>query len=385
MWPLFLLSAAHGVTDLSQGALLVALPYFKAKFGLSYAQVSAIALVQNLTSSVSQPLFGYFTDRKSRPWLMPAGCFLSGAAMVASLLAPAYWLVLTFTALCGFGVAAFHPEGAKSANRLSGAAKGKGVSLFAVGGNAGFAVGSLFMAFLLADDRADRLLLYLLPFIVLAVLLYRLTKLLPRQSPDRVAVAGGLKAAVSSPVLIILGIVFLRATVTAGISTFLPLYYVSFLHGDPLYASSLLTVYLAGGAVGTLFGGILSDRLGSKRVMVWSILPVSVLLFMFKSVEGWIVFVVLVVASALLSAAFASSLVLAQNMLPGNVGMASGLTIGFSVGLGAMGVLALGRVADSYGLPIVFDVLTVLPVAAFVLALFMKEPAACDEPIPERA
>ncbi|EAX48306.1 major facilitator superfamily MFS_1 [Thermosinus carboxydivorans Nor1] len=385
MWPLFLLSAAHGVTDLSQGALLVALPYFKAKFGLSYAQVSAIALVQNLTSSVSQPLFGYFTDKKSRPWLMPAGCFLSGAAMVASLLAPAYWLVLTFTALCGFGVAAFHPEGAKSANRLSGAAKGKGVSLFAVGGNAGFAVGSLFMAFLLADDRADRLLLYLLPFIVLAVLLYRLTKLLPRQSPDRVAVAGGLKAAVSSPVLIILGIVFLRATVTAGISTFLPLYYVSFLHGDPLYASSLLTVYLAGGAVGTLFGGILSDRLGSKRVMVWSILPVSVLLFMFKSVEGWIVFVVLVVASALLSAAFASSLVLAQNMLPGNVGMASGLTIGFSVGLGSMGVLALGRVADGLGLPMVFDILTVLPVAAFILALFMKEPAACEATVPERA
>lgn len=129
-----LVGLGHLVTDLSQGALLVALPYFKTKFGLSYAEVSAIALMQNLTSSVIQPVFGYWSDRNPRPWLMAAGCALSGMSMLASFLVNSYWLLLVCTALTGLGIAAFHPEGAKTVNRLSGAAKGKAVSMFVVGG-----------------------------------------------------------------------------------------------------------------------------------------------------------------------------------------------------------------------------------------------------------
>ena len=371
---LWIIVFAHGVTDLSAGALFVALPYFKMKFALSYAEVGAIALMQNLTSSVSQPLFGYFSDRSPRPWLMPAGCLISGVAMLASLLTSHYYLVLLFTAITGFGVAAFHPEAAKTVNFLSGKAQGQGVSLFAVGGNAGFALGSILLAALLFGGISAKILLYFLPFIVVGVPLIWLTLSLPTPEVKYAGNLGSLKGAVSWPLVALLGMVLTRSTVASGISTFMPLYYISYLQGSEIYANSLLTVYLATGAAGTLLGGVMSDRYGSKRVMIYSVLPISVLLYIFPSAGDVGAFIVLALASILLSATFTSSLVLAQRMMPHNIGMASGLTIGLSVGLGAMGVMALGKGADIWGLPIVFDILACLPVIGFILTLFILEP-----------
>lgn len=371
LWIIFF---AHGVTDLSAGALFVALPFFKAKFALSYAEVSAIALMQNLTSSVSQPLFGYYSDRSPRPWLMPVGCLISGVAMLASLWATHYYLVLLFTAITGLGVAAFHPEAAKAANRLSGKAKGKGVSLFAVGGNAGFALGSLLLATLLLGGASIKLFLYVLPFMVVGLPLVRLVRSLPTPEIGNYSSLGSLKASISWPLAALLGMVLTRSTVAAGISTFVPLYYISYLQGSEIYANSLLTIYLAAGAVGTLLGGVMSDRYGSKRVMIFSTLPISLLLYLFPIAGEIGAFVVLALASILLSATFTSSLVLAQRMMPHNVGMASGLTIGLSVGLGAMGVLALGKVADIWGMPMIFVILACLPVVGFILTLFVQEP-----------
>jgi len=368
-----LLSLAHTVTDLSQGALLVALPYFKAKFALGYAEVSAIVLVQNLTSSVIQPLFGYLSDRSSRAWMMPAGCCFAGMAMLAALWAPSYPLLLVCTVLNGLCIAAFHPEAAKAAHRFSGASKGKGVSLFVVGGNAGFAIGSAFMAILLASGAGEKLLLFILPNLVMA---YPLSKLARKVSGETVAVAapdGRMKLEWSLPLIALLAVVFIRATISSGVSTFIPLYYVSYLHGNELYAGKILTVCLASGAIGTLFGGTLSDRYGSKRVMIWSILPVTLMLSVFQIMDGLWVFLPLGITSALLSASFSSSVVLIQRMMPNNVGMASGLAIGFSVGLGGMGVLGLGKLADIWSLPLVFDILAVLPLAGFIFTLFVKE------------
>jgi FSR family fosmidomycin resistance protein-like MFS transporter len=355
-------------------ALFVALPFFKVKFALSYAEVSAIALMQNLTSSVSQPLFGYFSDRSPRPWLMPAGCLISGIAMLASLWASHYYLVLLYTAITGLGIAAFHPEAAKTANRLSGKAKGKGVSLFAVGGNAGFASGSLLLAALLFGGDSTKVILYVIPFILVGIPLIRLVVSLPTPEVKHAGSLESLRESISWPLIALLGMVLARSTVSAGISTFVPLYYISYLHGSEIFASSLLTVYLAAGALGTLVGGVLSDRYGSKRVMICSTLPISLLLYLFPNAGDIGVFIILSLASILLSATFTSSLVLAQKMMPNNVGMASGLTIGLSVGLGAMGVLALGKVADMWGMPMIFAILACLPVVAFLLTLFVQEP-----------
>ncbi len=385
-YPIWLITCAHAVTDLSTGALFVALPFFKAKFGLSYAELTAVVLLQSLTSSVSQPIFGYLSDRKSRPWWMPFGCFIAGAMMLVSLLVPTYSLVLLCTAVSGFGGAIFHPEGAKIVNWLSGKAKGKGASVFSVGGNAGFALGSLFLGTLLLGNPAI-IYLFIVPNIIVSILLLLVLKQLTRLPQRKQGGSGKVKIAISMnlPLLALLGMVLARSTVNSGISTFVPLYYTSFLHGNAAYAASLLTVYLAAGAAGTLLGGPLSDRYGSKKVMLYSILPVAPLLYLFKVLDGVGAFILLGLVSILLAATFTSSLVMAQKMMPGNIAMASGLTLGFSIGLGAMGVLALGHVADSLGLSWVFNLLSVLPVVGFILTLFVQEPAdaLAKQPVPE--
>lgn len=376
----WLIACAHAVTDLAPGALFVALPYFKVKFGLNYAELTAIVLLQNLTSSVSQPVFGYLSDKKPHPWWMPVGCLLTGFVMLASLQVPNYALVLICTAISGFGSAIFHPEAAKTVNWLSGQAKGRGASLFSVGGNIGFALGSFFLGALLLGD-SYMLYLFALPYVITVSAFLPVRKSLLR-APQNQKIAGAAKKSAvkfNLALLALLGMVLARATVNSGISTFVPLYYMSFLHGTQAYSASLLTVFLAAGAVGTLLGGTSSDKYGSRRVMLCSIMPVAFLLYAFKLASGIWPFVILAAVGVLLAATFTSSLVLAQKMMPNNIAMASGLTLGFSIGLGSMGVLLLGQVADMAGLPLVFDVLAFLPVAAFILTLFIEEP----QPVPQ--
>ena len=370
----WLIALGHLVADLSPGALYVALPFLKAKFGLSYAQVSAIVLTQNLASSVSQPLFGYISDQKHRLWLMPVGCMITGIFMAASLLAPSYYLVMACTAISGLGNSAFHPEAAKTVNFIGGPEKGKAVSLFSFGGYAGVALGSMLMAVLLLEGQSSRILIYTLPSLLIgAALFYEINKI-PRPEVKGKGSLGTLKECVNWPLLALLGMILTRATVTSGISTFVPLYYVSHLGGSEIYASSLLTVYLAAGAAGTMFGGILSDKYGSKLVMLYSILPIALLMYWFLSASGIWIFVILALVSILLSATATSSLVLTQKMMPKNVGLASGFTLGFSVGLGTMGVLGLGWVADHWGITLVFDILVLLPLIGFILTMFIREP-----------
>ena len=383
---ILLLTAAHAVTDLPQGALLVALPFLKAKFALTYTQTSLIILVQNLTSSVSQPIFGYISDKTSRPWMMPVGCILSGAAMLASLLAPSFELLLAFTLLSGLGVAMFHPEGAKTAHQISGASQGKGVSFFVVGGTVGMALGSLILGILLVNGPGWQLILYVLPSLAIGLPLFRLAGKVPIEQAKKNSGKSLSRLFLSGSLLALLLTILIRALVSSGLNTFIPLYFVSYLAGDSILSGSILTLYLAAGAIGTLIGGAFSDRYGSRRVMIGSIAPVALVIYGFQATSGPVVYVLLAVASMLLSAAHSSGLVLAQRMMPGNVGMASGLTLGFSFGIGALGVLALGRVADIYSLPMVFNILALLPLLGLVCTFFVRDPAEvrpnrlqCDE------
>lgn len=323
----WLIALGHMVADLSPGALYVALPFLKAKFALSYAEVSAVVLTQNLASSVSQPLFGYLSDRKPWPWIMPVGCMITGIFMAASLLVPSYPLVMVCTAISGLGNSSFHPEAAKTVNFVGGKEKGKAVSLFSLGGYIGVALGSMLLAVLLVDGQSLRILLYTLPSLAIGIALFYEIGKIPANAAKAQGGLGTLREYINWPLLALLGMILTRATVTSGISTFVPLYYVSHLGGSTVYASSLLTVYLAAGAIGTMFGGILSDKYGSKQVMLYSILPIALLMYCFLSASGMWIFIILFFVGALLSATATSSLLLTQKMMPKNIGMASGFTL----------------------------------------------------------
>jgi FSR family fosmidomycin resistance protein-like MFS transporter len=153
-----------------------------------------------------------------------------------------------------------------------------------------------------------------------------------------------------------------------------PLYYIEHLGGDPLVASFFLSFFLGAGVIGTLFGGALSDRFGSKRVMLATITPIPLFLYLFQQSTGVGMFVTLGLAGASLAAANTSSLALVQRLLPDNLAMASGINLGLSAGLSAIGIILLGNVADAQGVEAVFTILAILPVWGFVMTLMIKEP-----------
>ncbi len=376
--PLALLTSGHLITDLGQGALPVLLPFLKMAFSLTYTQIGIIVLVQNLTSSVIQPLFGYLTDRISLPWLVPLSVLLAGIGLGITGIMNSYYTVLIAVVLGGLGIACFHPQASKLVHLVSNTAtKGRSMGLFSVGGNLGLALGSIAMSLALNQPGVlDNTVYFILPAFVMALLLYQnLQAISPK--PVLAHAAATSVAADKKPTLnygllaIILGFVFVRSSIHTGLTTYIPLYYINYLSGDPMYASYLLAVFLLAGVVGTYVGAALSDRFGRKTVIMGSISAALPLISLFPYTTGLATLIVLALTGLALISSFATTVVLAQEMMPGYVGMASGLTIGFSIGLGGVGATILGYVADHFGVPSVFTVLAILPLAGVLLAWFL--------------
>lgn len=376
--PLALLTFGHLITDFGQGALPVLLPFLKTAFNLTYTQIGVVVLVQNLTSSVIQPIFGYLTDRMSLPWLIPVSVLLAGIGLGITGIMKSYHTLLAAVVLGGLGIACFHPQASKSAHLVSSAAaKGRSMGLFSVGGNLGLAVGSIGMSFVLnLPGVLTNTMYFILPGLIMALLLYRNLAVISPAEPSPKAAAAKAEAADSHSLnygllAIILGFVFVRSSIHTGLTTYIPMYYIDYLSGSPVYASYLLAVFLLAGVVGTYTGAALSDRFGRKTVIMGSILATLPLISLFQYTTGIATLIVLALTGLALISSFATTVVLAQEMMPGYVGMASGLTIGFSIGLGGVGVTILGYVADHFGIPSVFTVLSVLPLAGLALAWFL--------------
>lgn len=375
--PLALLSIAHVVTDLSQGALPVLLPYLKTAFDLTYAQIGVLVLMQNLTSSVIQPVFGFLTDKKSMPWLIPVGILASGLGLATVGMINSYYLLLAAVIVGGIGVASFHPQASKSAHYVSDKTlRGRSMAVFSVGGNLGLALGSIFMIFLLElPGIMDNTIYFALPAIATASLVWlNLPIMSPKSFAPAAATATKSDAPSSLPVLLLLLLltfIFVRSSIHTGLTTYIPLYYINYLSGDPLYAGYLLSVFLLAGVVGTFIGGVLSDKYGRKTVIMASMATTIPLIPLFQYTSGFVTVILAAVTGAMLISSNATTVVLAQEMMPRYVGMASGLTIGFSIGLGGVGATILGYVADHFGVPSVFTVLSVLPLTGMVMAYFL--------------
>ncbi len=372
--PLILLAISHAVTDLSQGALPVLLPFLKNAFDLTYAQVGMIVLAQNITSSVIQPAFGYVADRLSLPWLIPAGVLLSGIGIAVTGLVGSYATLLAIVIVTGMGVAAFHPQGSKSAHFVSASSRrGQSMAVFSVGGNLGMALGTIFMGLLLTLPGAMvNTPWFLLPTGITAALVWLN---LPRISPPPQTAAGQKsRAKARLPVFlltVLLAFILVRTTIQAGLTTFIPLYYVNYLGGSAVYAGYLLSAFLMAGVVGTFVGGTLSDKFGRKTLIVGSMLISWPLLALFQFTTGLMTVVLVAAVGFTLIASFSPLLVLAQEIMPGYEAMAAGLTIGFSIGLGGIGVTVLGYIADHFGIPSVFTVISVLPAGTIGLAMLL--------------
>jgi MFS transporter, FSR family, fosmidomycin resistance protein len=372
-----LLALGHMVIDINQGSLPAILPVLKDALNLSYAATGVIVLTANVTSSLIQPLFGYFADKTARRWLLPLSVLLSSLGLAFLGFAPSYAAVLALVMINGFGVAAYHPEGYRTATAVACDRKTTGVSIFSTGGNVGIALGPPLLTALLIGFGPAGSLGMLVPGLLVAGLL---TAVLPRLSAPAPAVAraranaAGARTMVGAMSILIL-VVAIRSWTQLGFTTFMPFYWKDVLHGDPRLVGTLLAVFLGSGAIGTLAAGPVADRVGVRRSVVGVFLLAAPLAFAFLFVSGGVLaFVLLGLLGFVLVSTFTMSVVLGQAYLPRNPGMASGLIVGFAIGAGGIGASALGWVADHWGLTTALGISAAMPLAGIVAALFLPDP-----------
>ena len=369
-----LLALGHLVIDTNQGSLPALLPYLKAVLGLTYTATGVIVLMSNVTSSLIQPLFGFLADKTSRRWLLPLSVFLSSVGIALSGVAPSYYVLLALVMVSGFGVAAYHPEGYRTATQVAGARKATGVSIFSTGGNIGIAVGPPLITVLLVSFGLPGTLGMIIPGLLVTALLVAVLPGLSRPLPARAQGARlAPKTMVGGMSLLVL-VVAIRSWTQIGFTTYMPFYYLEVLKGDPRMVGTLLAVFLGAGAVGTLVAGPISDRVGHRRYMVSVFFLTPPLAVAFLLVSGIWSFVLLAALGFVLVSTFTVSVVLGQAYMPRNLGMASGLIVGFAIGAGGVGATALGWVADHWGLAGALWISALTPILGCAVSLTLPEP-----------
>lgn len=366
------LSAGHLFTDVNQGAVAALLPFLISERGLSLAAAGALLTAATLSSSIVQPLFGIFSDNRPLPTLVPAGLLLAGMGIALAGVAPTYPLILLSVVVSGIGVAAFHPEAARFANYVSGSRRARGMSFFSVGGNAGFALGPILATPLVLFFGLPGTLFLALPAALMAAVLFfempRMMAFKPTAPADGAAPFSP-EPEYWRPFALMVAVVTVRSFVYFGLVAFVATYYSKILGTSPALGNTALAVMLAAGAVGTLTMGPLADRFGRKVVLGASMVVLPFLILGFTLAGPIVGMILLALIGAATIGTFGVTVVMGQEYLPGRIGLAAGITMGFSIGLGGIGAPVLGFIADRSGLPATMLVIAGLPVIGLLLTL----------------
>jgi FSR family fosmidomycin resistance protein-like MFS transporter len=281
--------------------------------------------------------------------------------------------------VCGIGVAGFHPDGFKTAYFFTGERKATGMSIFALGGNLGIALGPILALTLVTSFGLKGTLSLIVPGILITIILLSYMSMLraPVELAHREA-----KKGVRTPLsknqkisfLLLISIATVRSWTHVGLATYIPFYYINYLKGNPLYAGKLLSTFLMAGVLGSLVGAPLADQWGHKKFLSMTLIVSIPLLLLFYYSSGLMAFVTLGVAGLVLLSTFTLTTVMAQVLLPQHLGMASGMMVGFTISAGGIGVTILGAIADHWGVPMAMKTIFVLPLIAFGLTLLLKYP-----------
>jgi MFS transporter, FSR family, fosmidomycin resistance protein len=366
-----LLSAGHACVDACQGAVPALLPFMVVEHGLSVTAAAALVFAATVSSAIVQPLFGAYSDRTDAPWLLPAGVVLGCAGVAVAGIAPSYPLVFTAILLSGLGVAAYHPEGSRFANYVSGTQRATGMSYYSLGGNIGFALGPIFVTPVLLLVGLSGSLVFLIPALVFGIVLSaelsRLMTFHPRAQP---------KPARSSPLedcwkgfRRLLATICLRSFAFYTLLALVPLYFIDVLGSSEALANTALTGMLVFGAVGTLVGGRLADRIGRRPVLVGSLVLQLPLLAVATAVGEAPAMAALALLGFVAISSFSVTVVMGQEYLPNRIGLASGFTLGAAVGIGGLAAPVFGLIGDEFGLRTAILALGGLPALGTLVAL----------------
>ena len=375
---LFAICFAHLLNDLLQSILPSIYPKLQKDYDLTFSQIGMITFTFQITSSLLQPFVGFYTDKKPQPYSFVIGMCSTLVGIILLAFANSFTFILVASAFVGLGSSIFHPESSKLAYFASGGKRGLAQSIFQLGGNSGAAIGPLLVALLVVSFGQIHILWFTLIaglgiFVLLKVGNWYAAHLHWRAQNPIVKTEeqlGFSKRKIAFSISILLILIFSKFFYNASMVNYFTFYLIEKFHVDIPTSQFYLFIYLASVAAGTLIGGPIGDRFGRKYVMWFSILGAAPFTLLLPHVDFFWTITLSILIGLILSSAFSAIIVYAQELLPGRVGMVSGLFFGFAFGMGAVGSAILGHFADKYSLKWVFEMCSYLPLLG-VITLFL--------------
>lgn len=367
------ISVAHLLNDMIQSLILAIYPLLQSDFSLSFVQIGMITLTYQVTASLLQPLIGYYTDKHPQPWSLPIGMGFTLSGLVLLSMANNFPMVLVAAALVGTGSSVFHPESSRVARMASGGRHGLAQSLFQVGGNLGSSLGPLLAALIIAPYGRGNVAWFSLAALLAIVVLLQISRWYQTQhraskSHAQSAVSPLPRRQVAWAISILLVLIFSKYFYLTSLSSYYT-FYLMHKFGLTVQSAQLhLFAFLFAVAAGTVIGGPIGDRIGRKRVIWVSILGVAPFTLLLPHANLWWTGALSVVIGFILASAFSAILVYAQELMPGRIGMVSGLFFGFAFGMGGLGAAVLGLVADHSSIDVVYQICAYLPLLGILTA-----------------
>ncbi|MBO9681288.1 MAG: MFS transporter [Flavisolibacter sp.] len=367
---LLTISFSHLLNDTIQSLIPSIYPLVKESFHLSFAQIGLITLTFQLAASLLQPFVGFYTDKKPQPFSLAAGMGFTLVGLICLAFASGFGWLLIAVALIGIGSSVFHPEASKVAYMASGGRRGLAQSIFQVGGNAGSAIGPLLAALIIVPFGQISVAWFsLIALLAILILInigkwYRLNmhRIRPKKAAEHHEEGTQLsKKAITISILILLVLIFSKYFYLASMSSYYTFYLIDKFHISVQSSQVHLFIFLFATAAGTLLGGPIGDHFGRKYVIWFSILGVAPFTLLLPHVNLFWTTVLSVFIGFILASAFSAILVYAQELLPGKVGLVSGLFFGFAFGMGGLGSALLGALADRTSIHFVYQVCAYLP------------------------
>ncbi len=374
------ISVCHLVNDMLSSLLPAIYPLLKTSFNLNFTQIGLITLTYQTTASLLQPLIGFYTDKNPKPYSLPVGMGATLIGLVLLSAAHTFPALLVAAALVGTGSSVFHPESSRVARMASGGQHGLAQSLFQVGGNAGLSLGPLLAAFIVMPRGQTSIAWFTLAALLGMILLTGVSSWAKKRrltwkkfSAKDIEKAPNLSTArITASIAILMALLFSKFVYLASLTSYYTFYLISKFHLSVQSAQVHLFVFLGAVAAGTVIGGPVGDRIGRKSVIWVSILGVLPFTLLLPYSNLLWTEILSVVIGLILASAFSVIVVYAQELVPGKVGMISGLCFGFAFGMAGLGAAVLGWLADLTSINFVYMVCSYLP-AMGLLAAFLPD------------
>lgn len=381
---LFIIGFCHLLNDSIQAVVPAMFPILEKSMGLTFTQLGLIAFGLNAVASVMQPIVGWHTDKRPMPYALPIGLSCTMLGVLGLAFAPSFYVILICVAFIGIGSAIFHPEGSRVAHMAAGNRRGLAQSIYQVGGNSGQSLAPVITALILVPfGQFGAIWFTFVAAAAVALLIYIARWYSERLKMDSAKVKKGvskaIKAApskkVAAALMIIIFLVFARSWYISCITNFYTFYLIETYEATISQSQVYIFLFLAAGAVGTFFGGPLADKFGKRNIILLSMIGSAPLAIILPYVGPLAAYIILVVLGFIIMTSFSVTVVYAQELLPGKIGTVSGLIVGLAFGMGAIGSVALGSVADSFGLVPTIRTVGFLPLLG-LLTIFLPSDTA---------